>query len=189
MTFDDLITKIFSFTRATYYNWLREERLIIIFMNNYFDKDDLTEIIEKNGKLEKLEIIKNYTIEELKEKLNYSPVLINENEINQKLNQFSRGALLYLQNIFLNHQKVTDKNTLYVFLKLKMEPKKFWDSLIVSFQEFKYNPKTENFVRNGFSKKLFNDIKEIFTDEELDYLIQNKLNFKDEIIKILKRKV
>lgn len=180
MTLDNIMNKLFGFTRASYYNWLREGRIIIIFINNYFTKTELEEIVNRNGKLEKLEIIKHYSLEELKEKLEYRDETdITFRNIIMKLenNKISRASLLYLLNILLHNNKVKDHKTLFKFLDSKLEPKSFLNSLMDSFKDFKIDFNNDNIIRKGFAQKLYSQMKEIFTINEIDFIIGNKISF------------
>jgi hypothetical protein len=50
-----IIEKFFGFTEATYYNWRRENRLVIDFIEKYISDEDLIEFIN-SGHLKRLEI-------------------------------------------------------------------------------------------------------------------------------------
>jgi hypothetical protein len=195
MNFDDVMTKLFSFTRVTYYNWLKEERIIIKFINNYFDKEDLCEIIERNGRLEKLELIRNLSTNQLKEKLNFKETEIIINSLMGKLKLISknnRGSLLYLYVILQKNNEIKNYDELIKFLSQKIEPKKFIHSVVESIKELNFveidGSKTDNFTRKGFAKKLHADIQEFFTKEDIDFIFNYKFYFLNEIIKVIKVK-
>ncbi|MEA3373705.1 MAG: hypothetical protein U9Q62_08460 [Campylobacterota bacterium] len=62
------IMKVLDIAEKTYYNWKRQKRPIIVLLEEYFTKGDLEEYFQ-TGKIEKLEIIKKFRTEELREKL------------------------------------------------------------------------------------------------------------------------
>lgn len=47
MKTDELMSKIFGFSIPTYYNWKKENRLIISLIDKYFSKDELIEFLYK----------------------------------------------------------------------------------------------------------------------------------------------
>lgn len=49
-----IIEKFFGFTEATYYNWRRENRLVIDFVEKYISDEDLIEFIN-SGHIKRLE--------------------------------------------------------------------------------------------------------------------------------------
>lgn len=60
--------KVLRIAEKTYYNWKNQKRPIVAFLEEYFTEKDLVELIE-SGKIEKLEIIKKFSADELKERL------------------------------------------------------------------------------------------------------------------------
>ncbi|WP_152058237.1 hypothetical protein, partial [Aliarcobacter butzleri] len=70
MRIETLMSELFGFSSQTYFNWKKEidKRPIILLIEKYFSKEEL-EIFLKTNKIEKLELIKNYTFEELENKL------------------------------------------------------------------------------------------------------------------------
>lgn len=51
---------------SSYYNWDKQNRPIILLLEKYFSKNELEEFIQ-TGKIEKLELIKDKSANEVKE--------------------------------------------------------------------------------------------------------------------------
>jgi len=105
-----MICKLLDISEVSYYRW-KKDRLIIPFLEQYFTKDDLDEYIKTN-KVKKLELIKDYTIEELEEKLNQTiqnedSLLIDfvKSNIADKLNKYN----LYDENILIRCANIYNK--------------------------------------------------------------------------------
>jgi hypothetical protein len=180
------VAKLFGFDSTTYQRWKREKRIIMTFVHNYFSKDELIEINANNGRLEKLDIIKNISLNELIEKLDYADIY--ENKIQTSLKLFERGSLLYLKSIFEKQKGIIDYKSIYKFIESKNEPKKLLYSMLESLNDFEYHVDTEDIVRKGFSKKLHDDLSKYMTNNQLDYLIKNKQKFIDKINLIIREK-
>ncbi len=186
-----IMSKIFSFDIATYYNWLKEERLILTFLHHYFSKEELEYIAQNDGRLEKLELIKNFNLDELKEKLNFKSTEMTINSLLGKLkliSQNNRGSLLYLYVVLRKNHEIKTYNDLIKFLEQKIEPKKFIESIIESINQLnfvEFKGKTDNVTRKGFAKKLHTDIQEFFIEEDINFIINYKFYFEKELEKIL----
>lgn len=50
-----IIESLYGFTEGTYYNWKKEQRLILQLIEKYFNEDEIVEFI-KTGKINRLEI-------------------------------------------------------------------------------------------------------------------------------------
>jgi hypothetical protein len=55
---EEIFKQLFLFSAPTFYNWQREKRPIIQFLEKYFTKEDLEEFLQ-TGKIQKLEEIEN----------------------------------------------------------------------------------------------------------------------------------
>ena len=64
MKYDEAISELLGSSIPTYYNWKREKRPIIELLK-YFTKEELEEYLETD-KIEKFEILKDKTTEEIK---------------------------------------------------------------------------------------------------------------------------
>lgn len=189
MKLHEIMSKLFSFDVTTYYNWKKEKRLIIIFLEKYFTKEELNGIVQNNGLCEKLEIIKDISIEDLKVKLNFTNETVRFiGDITDKLDSFSRSSLIYLLTILNTQNKIIDNNGLFKFLQAKIEPKKFIDSMIESFKDFKIDFTNDNIIRKGFAKKLDDDLRNTLTLKEIDFIFDNKLVFIEKVSKIIEEK-
>lgn len=73
MTIDAVISKIFDFSKPTYFRWKKEQRPIILLLEKYFTKENLQEFLE-SGSIKKFDqtqiiitagesIIKNFFFE------------------------------------------------------------------------------------------------------------------------------
>lgn len=108
MRIETLMSELFGFSSQTYFNWKKEidKRPIILLIEKYFSKEEL-EIFLKTNKIEKLELIKNYTFEELENKLcnPYNEEYMIKN-LKFKFLMFNREAsLLILRNILNDLEK------------------------------------------------------------------------------------
>ncbi len=72
-------SEILSSSVQAVYKWIKEDRLIIKFLNQFKD-EELQEFIN-NGYIKKLELIKNLSYEELEEKLTVDTKTDNINEV------------------------------------------------------------------------------------------------------------
>ncbi|MCT7616655.1 hypothetical protein N5U05_02785 [Aliarcobacter butzleri] len=84
MTFKETMAKLFSTAEGTYYKWKKENRPIINLLETYFTKEELEEFISTN-EIKKLELIKNYSLEELENKLNTQQVIYDDDYIIKNL--------------------------------------------------------------------------------------------------------
>lgn len=77
-------SKLLQNTVRTISNWKNEHRPIINLLEKYFTKEDIEEFINI-GKIEKLELIKNIDIEELKTLIKNKDLLHKVTEIKSLL--------------------------------------------------------------------------------------------------------
>lgn len=59
---EEIYTQLFQFSRPTYFKWKREKVPIMELIAKYFDKEDLTEFLEK-GFVSKYEKFDNYSLD------------------------------------------------------------------------------------------------------------------------------
>lgn len=64
MTFEKIVLKLMCFSRNTFYVWKREKRPIIKLLNKYFTDIELEEFV-LTGKINKQELVKDLSIEDL----------------------------------------------------------------------------------------------------------------------------
>lgn len=78
MITNTLIAKILDMTPQGVGKWRKEQRPIISLLEKYFTKEECNEFLE-NRRIERLELIKNLSIEEIKELLilKYNPMDYN----------------------------------------------------------------------------------------------------------------
>jgi flagellar biosynthesis protein FliP len=65
MSYHKAVAELMSFSSNSYYVWKKEERPIILFLHKYLSEADIQEFLKTN-KLEKLDLIKDVSIEELR---------------------------------------------------------------------------------------------------------------------------
>jgi hypothetical protein len=73
-------SKLLQNTTRTISNWKKEGRAIISLLEKYFSKEDLEEFLE-TGKIQKQELIKDYTREELEKILHNKEKILKILEI------------------------------------------------------------------------------------------------------------
>ncbi|MFX4277175.1 hypothetical protein ACOL3G_04720 [Aliarcobacter butzleri] len=158
MRIETLMSELFGFSSQTYFNWKKEidKRPIILLIEKYFSKEEL-EIFLKTNKIEKLELIKNYTFEELENKLcnPYNEEYMIKN-LKFKFLMFNREAsLLILRNILKDLEKNDlEKNDLIGLIR------NYQSNLIKNLKKIKKN--TIFFI------------DKLLTDEEVKLLIKYK---------------
>jgi len=67
----EVIKQLLQISDVSYYRW-RKERPIFDLLESYFTKDELEEFL-KTGKIEKMELIKNLTLDSLQNQVEKSP--------------------------------------------------------------------------------------------------------------------
>ncbi|MCT7575257.1 hypothetical protein N5U00_07940 [Aliarcobacter butzleri] len=135
MRIEFLMSKLFGYSTQTYFNWKKEmdKRPILLLIEKYFSKEELETFLRTN-KIEKLELIKNYSLEELGDKLNnqYNEDYMIKN-LTFKFLMFNREvSLLLLRNILkeIEQQPILEKNDLLKLIQnhqsnlIKLEVKK-----------------------------------------------------------------
>jgi predicted DNA-binding protein YlxM (UPF0122 family) len=61
---DEVISTILGCSVSGYYKWKKENRVIILLLEKYFTKEQLEEFL-KTGKINKQELIKDFSLEDL----------------------------------------------------------------------------------------------------------------------------
>jgi len=64
---EQIMLKLFGFSRGTYYTWQKNERPALMLLQQYFSEDELLEYLN-TGKISKLEELKNNDFQVLMEK-------------------------------------------------------------------------------------------------------------------------
>ena len=158
MRIEFLMSKLFGYSTQTYFNWKKEmdKRPILLLIEKYFSKEELETFLRTN-KIEKLELIKNYSLEELGDKLNnqYNEDYMIKN-LKFKFLMFNREAsLLILRNILKDLGKNDlEKNDLIGLIR------NYQSNLIKNLKKIKKN--TIFFI------------DKLLTDEEVKLLIKYK---------------
>lgn len=62
----EIIESLYGFSEGTYYNWKKEQRLILQLIDKYFSEDEVVEFI-KTGKIKKFDMFKNLSKEEVED--------------------------------------------------------------------------------------------------------------------------
>lgn len=161
MKLEEIMIKLFDFSRPTYFKRKREQLPILVFLEKYFSKEELEEYVTK-GKIKKLELIKNLSTEELELKLTNEPISAFDDEYIIKNLTFkfllfnNKEALITLRKIFENiKDEDISKNRL---LEIMQDyPVKFWST------ETKSSKKSAIFF-----------IDKLLTNYEVNILLQHK---------------
>ena len=164
MRIEFLMSKLFGYSTQTYFNWKKEmdKRPILLLIEKYFSKEEL-ETFLKTKKIEKLELIKDYTFEELGDKLNnqYIEDYMIKN-LTFKFLMFNREAsLLILRNVLKEiEQPILEKNDLLKLIQnhqsnlIKLEVKKntiFFIDKLLTDEEVKLLIKYKNEILLSFA--------------------------------------
>ncbi|KLE04230.1 hypothetical protein O8C74_07370 [Aliarcobacter butzleri] len=164
MRIEFLMSKLFGYSTQTYFNWKKEmdKRPILLLIEKYFSKEELETFLRTN-KIEKLELIKNYSLEELGDKLNnqYNEDYMIKN-LTFKFLMFNREvSLLLLRNILKEiEQPILEKNDLLKLIQnhqsnlIKLEVKKntiFFIDKLLTDDEVKLLLKYKNKILFSFS--------------------------------------
>lgn len=164
MRIEFLMSKLFGYSTQTYFNWKKEmdKRPILLLIEKYFSKEELETFLRTN-KIEKLELIKDYTFEELGDKLNnqYNKDYMIKN-LTFKFLMFNREvSLLLLRNILKEiEQPILEKNDLLKLIQnhqsnlIKLEVKKntiFFIDKLLTDDEVKLLLKYKNKILFSFS--------------------------------------
>ena len=71
MIHKEVMAKLFDFNATTYYAWKKQSRPIIFLLESYFSKEELEEFLE-HGSIARYDLIKDLSLEQLKEQLRSS---------------------------------------------------------------------------------------------------------------------
>ena len=75
LSFEKTITELMCFSRNTFFVWKRENRPVMNLLKKYFSKEELQEFLE-TGKIQKQELVKDLTVDELNSLNNLKEQLI-----------------------------------------------------------------------------------------------------------------
>lgn len=185
------ISKMMNTTRQSYYNW-KKTKPIILFLENNFTKEELEEYLSTN-KIQKLELIKDYTLNELSYIINEHKK--NKEEINttilkMKLHQFNRISLLYLLFIFKKHQEIQNSVDLLNFIdKNTRTADTIWGKIVKFASNFNITVIDSDNISGQMHVQDFSlYCKEILNDLERDYLLKHKNEFYDTVLLIANQK-
>ena len=182
------MSSLFGFSAPTYYSWKKEERPIILLLEKYFEKKDLIDFLNSH-KIDKLELIKNYDIDELRHLLGNQQA-IDLSSINTKLNQFERATLIYFLYIFKKERTITDYDTLLDFIADNLKKPDFIMAKIIKYiSGFKPTLLENENVSLKLHINNFNeDCKDYLNNDELDYIFKNKDYYYDFILRNVEKK-
>jgi hypothetical protein len=177
--FKKIVCNLLGITARSYSNWSKEKRPIISFFEkNYLTKNDLEEYIN-TGKVEKLELIRNFSTEELRNRLvpNNEPSYTTIENLKFKfinLPLSSKGAAIMSIFIFVisNLQDTTKESFLKNIHEIRQS---FLDSLIFTFLT---NPQKGDIKRYLMTDTVKNEAKELiqdfFSEKEIEFIFKNK---------------
>lgn len=185
------ISKMLNATRQSYYNW-KGVKPVVQFLEDYFTKEELEEYLSTN-KIQKLELIKDYSTYELSRILDENKKnkeKVNKTILKMKLRQFNRISLLYLLYIFKKHQEIKNSTDLISFVdKNTKTPDTTWGKILKFASNFNITIIDSDNVSGQMHIKDFSlYYKEILNDLERDYLLKHKNEFYDTILLMANQK-
>lgn len=164
------ICDMLEIAKSTYFKHKKEDRLIISFMEKYFNEAELQEYLETK-KIKKLDLIKDYTLEELENKLSSGARKV-ENEdfllnlVNFKMYSYFKEREGIKDKIF---KKLLDKTTT---LKDVDGSKDYLLSIIEQYETSIFKAEHSN-----HKKIVLEFVKNYLSDLEVFVLINNKHKF------------
>ncbi|ADN08239.1 hypothetical protein [Sulfurimonas autotrophica] len=185
MKLEEIIMKLFGFSRPTYFKKKREQLPIMVLLEQYFSKQELEEFV-KNNQIKKFELIKNMNFEELKNKINQpNRDFTQAVHINRLLNStFNTKALAYLY-FLLEKYDIKDSADLY-----KFNIKKDQEHFFIRFMSDWFHDEKANVLSFARNRKEFNEYSELYLmKEEINFIFQNKEVFISSVHKILQQKL
>jgi hypothetical protein len=189
LDFKTLMSSLFGFSAPTFYSWKKEKRPIILLVEKYFEKKELIEFLNTK-KIHKLELIKEYSLDELQELLNKNQI-IDKISVNNHLNNFDRVSLIYFLYLFKKEDTVKDSTTLYNFITNNLKKP---DSIIISkvFEYISgYKPtwlKDDNVSLRLHINNFNEDCNDYIKDDELDYIFKHREYYFDFISRKVEKK-
>ena len=170
---EEVALKLFKFTRNTYYVWKREERPIMSLLS-YLGVDNLQEFLS-NKMIRKLELVKNYNLDELEQLLSKQ---IDINKIAPKLYKFQRRPLSYFY--FLIHNKKIrniDDFKAYIEQDITDAEEKSWLLFIKKhLLSIRADLKSEQISFNTFAIEFKEIYQDYISDSEIEFLLKNSEN-------------
>lgn len=177
MTFKETMAGLFATSEGTYYKWKKEKRPIINLLEAYFTKDELVEFLHTT-QIRRQEIVKNYTLEELQNKLSD----ITMNDMYMIFGNFKRRSLIYLLFI-LKNENINSVKEFFTHLKQDQESKFF-----TFIQKIKYDSNNISFPT--YSKEFEEYFEKYFHEEyKIKFILENKTSIIELIETILDKKM
>lgn len=170
----EIIESLYGFSEGTYYNWKKEQRLILQLIDKYFSEDEVVEFI-KTGKIKKFDMFRNLSKEEVEDmsaSKDLLPLLDDfaHYSLNKKLIDFfkifnisdiTKYPLKKMLASIINDVKIDGsfnrqnaKELLIISLKTYLKKVDGFDMLENNFDEryLTYLENLINFINNEFSK-------------------------------------
>ena len=177
--------KLFKFTRQTWAKWQKEARPIVKLVN-YFRDDEIQEFLKTN-KMEKLELISNYTVQELKQLINSNSKksTVKKGVLYSLLEKFDRTSLVYFLYIFENEPSIKDSKSLYEFINKSSKS----NSIMEKVTEFLKSIKPtfvggDNVSLDLHIDKFKKNCEQYLDEEDLDFILSNKDEYYNIIMEI-----
>lgn len=173
MTIDVIMSKLFDFSKPTYFRWKKEKRPIISLLDRYFSKEELEEYLN-TGKIQKFE---------------------NEIHINliaQKLYNFKRRSLSYLY-FLISNDKINNVNDFNSYVQTDIDNIKKSDTplnKIISFlKSMKWDFQNDFISYNTYAQEFNIICSDIFSKSEINFILSNKEDLKAAIELIVDKKM
>jgi hypothetical protein len=180
----ELICKILHIGKTTYYKYVKESYPIITFLLS-LDKKELLEL-NTTGKIKKFELIKNMSFEDLQDKLNQPNIQsIQAVYVNRVLySTFKKRSLAYL-HFLLKKQNIKNSSDLYKF-NIKKDQENFFKRFVSEW----HHDSEANVLSFARNRDEFNECTKLYlTEEEINFIFQNKEVFISSVQKMLEQKL
>jgi len=179
-----LIEKFFAFTRQAYYKWRREDRPIVQFVEKYLSDQDVEEFLE-TGKIEKFDLVKNFSVDELKEKLFgvKSEIKKPQYNISNLLTKVSLLSNSQIEALIYYLKKLKKRNSKFNKENLKLINDSFISQLLNVFVELKLN---HLYFDKNDKEKLLLWLDKFLDRNDFNYINENKELVIEELEKVKK---
>jgi len=174
------LAAILQNTTRTVQNWKKEKRPVISLLEKYFTREELQEYL-KTGQIEKQEIVKKFSGEELKKKLftkfNDETALIEYIEYNIDLKK--AGIFNSNLKVQLNFFKYINET---IGIDINQNNAKLKILEFIEKNPIHIFPTLKNETLNPLNKKqLMNDLDKYYSSIEIYVLITRNINLKKDI--------
>jgi len=157
---EEIYTKLFNFSRPTFFKWKREKVPAIVLISKYFSKEDLNEFLEK-GYVSKYEDFSNYALDPVFEDY----VIINMKRLH-RLNRSFFNLFFPTAEFITRHLKDFQNYSLDLSnLTIKNAKEKFKDFISSVKLHIIFDSETKR-------KHILEEIDENFADIEIFLLLK-----------------